>query len=634
MDGWFYAQFLNTIRTAAAMALFMTPLNSLLGFIGNFLRSLVTSSGLCTPLTLEGKLPMPGQEAINLDSQMLGYLMHNVWYTSSTLLNGKMIPTGWIISRKGFGTISVFNNTSVITFNGQLTRQAMKHFAKLRENDNSGSLAMVAQDNQLSTIRVIEPGESHYSYSIPILLKSIPTHILRSQQTTMKLLASEFQRICGRQSLRGARCATTLLTGPQGCGKTIMVEQLVKHLDGFLFIVKSMSDSSLTTLRRNITLLRETGGSEGAIKGNRLREKSDYNDSDSDDDSNSTGKKKKKIDPRYRGPVVILVDEFDSVISESIPKIPALCISKMREQGLTDQEFNDAVELLQEQLANSGGSPETTKMKRQVNAFMDYLTTLDNVITVLITNSTMRQVNSSFVRDGRITHRIEMPPMNIDDVAEFTTLVSKQRGWQEVESVMKVVDALKSAIAQENALTLVAKSQTATNASAVSVGSDDDDFDDTPNANAVSVDDDDDETIDADIESSVRSIGSVAAISVDDDDDSGLSLGLGLGESKKEFKSAEFDVKDATVVDTTNEVKMPLSLATVVQILDLAKDVDDAVTKFVEAIRLPRELEEKRARNRKLIDIDKYTALAKNNKDSADNDNGGDDANSGDGNDY
>jgi hypothetical protein len=466
-NDWIYANLIFSLQHILLNALITQPINHIFDFIKHLLSISLNFLGL-TSITISGKLLTPTMVSYsslaNFQSSALDYLLVPAPASvSKSVINGKLIPSGWIISGKCFGTVTTVtkkdekNETSndesncTLVFKGYVFPYVMKHFNNLLDGTHvSSSVGSSKDDDELKekreqeqekTIRVIESTMDKHEWMIPITQVNIPCYVLLSQQKTIDSIMNHFHFLKSRSSLRGSQCSTVLLTGKQGSGKTILVQQLVHQLahqlsghhgDSILVTVKSMNDESLVILKRNIGLIRATAGTshrkdKDSNRENKFQFLSRANVMRSVNHEGSNLRKEEKKSTLYTGPIVILIDEWDSVISESIPTIPDTCIARMKEDGLQGEELTRAIEELQTELSNT--SPGTIKTKRTINAFMDYLSSLDNTVTIFISNTSMKHVNSSFLRDGRITQHIGMPTLSDDDVDDFLQFASKEYGW-------------------------------------------------------------------------------------------------------------------------------------------------------------------------------------------------------------
>jgi Cdc6-like AAA superfamily ATPase len=587
MNEWIYAQLIVSVQGVLVLALISQPLNMLMTFLSNLIRTIVNASGAICPIEISATMSDPGQESVSVECRMIQYLMSNALYTSSRASKGKIIPEGWLISRKGFGHMMISvahvarlqdgSGATSVTFSGHLFPIARRHFESLhRAQANHLAYDSKTESSSKSSICLVEK-PNIYIDTLQVVWQKIPDYVLRSQQRAIDQLKSEFEFVCSKPSLRGNNSQAVLLIGPPGCGKTIMVNQLVKQIDGILLKVASITDGSIGQLRSTIRTVRNTQDVGNMVQ---IYQKSYDSIKRSKPIPSKEGKQK---------PIVILIDEFDSVISSSIPKIPDRCLQKMQQDGMTGQDLSDAMEELQEQLANTPGCAETSKTKSIVNAFMDYLTTLDNVIVVFISNTDMRQVNASFVRDGRITSRIKMSTLTLVDVLDFTSVVAEQRGWNKTEAIDKITSAMSPTVTPS----MHDKDSSSSSSSPLTDG--------------------------------LRKRHPVASSEVDISDPLLEEIPASVFERDPKLlivpscsdlshgKSNVLMKLDETMARHYAEAKesqtQPLTIATVVQILDSAKSIDDAATKFTEALKLIADREAKLVRKKKLTTVADYLKL-------------------------
>jgi hypothetical protein len=428
MKQWLCAQAMLKVQDVVIGSVVSEPLNRLSKLMVDILSCIIDRCGLIN-VTLSCMIDenADGQTASSIDSLIMNYIVHGCYSTSRMMGHGRIIPTGWIMSRQGFGRVSTQQQDATGAASASATgggiRMAFIGYVRnsiiIRMKRLLDYLKSTSRDVP-SVVRVISLMGLYDTHS-KIDTRTIPTYTIRTQQRFIDTMVAEFNHIRSRPSLRGASYINCLLCGPQGSGKTIVAAQLTKALNGRLLVIDKIDSETKKSLQRTKHILdSETKASS----------RSDASDA-SVTESKAT-------------PLVILIDEFDSVIAESIPKVPDECIAKMKADGLEGKEFEQAMEEMQEQLANS----TTTSTKVTINAFMDYLTTMDNCITIFISNTTMSRVNASFTRDGRITHRMEMPIITTDDVLELVKSAAIKFGWDHKQLMDRVSSSVTMHLSQ------------------------------------------------------------------------------------------------------------------------------------------------------------------------------------------
>ena len=317
--------------------------------------------------------------------------------TSTTVIDGTSYPSGYVVSLKSCGIV-VINGARVISieysgyvfpWSGNLDQRIKKQHKK----DHGKFLRVFSSQSEI------------------ISYKRVPQYIFGSQQRNIDELKSDYDLITTRQSFRMARSMAVLVTGKPGSGKSMLVTHFASQLGSYLFEYHEFGARTLRKVTEYISILR--------LKGNdpeldRLRYV-------------GYGRAADTVEP-YKGPICILFDEWDSLI---VKKDSAL------EEDFSDSdlETDDGEEEKEKESTKSKlylkqkRAKERKAMKHTITSLMDYLANQDNVICFFVSNSNLEDLDPSFTRDGRITHRLEMNSIGPDDISHFVDHVKEERGW-------------------------------------------------------------------------------------------------------------------------------------------------------------------------------------------------------------